>query len=265
MKRVLTSMLPQPHRSVPLSEAEANHAVRVLRLRDGEEVEALDGNGHAAVVLLRTRNGPPRLEFAAPRSASAEKPILSPAQEITPILLEMAVLKGDAMEWVIEKAVELGIRAIQPVLTAHTVVQLKNKGPEAFRIRWQKISDQALKQCGRLERLEILLPKSLEEAILVSSTDATHPRLWCDEAARDTAPYIQRWIQDQMNPSVKSLRLLIGPEGGWSDHERDLIARAPGDNTRAISLGSLVLRAETAALFSMSLAIGAWKARAAQS
>ena len=62
-------------------------------------------------------------------------------------------LKGDAMDWVVEKSVELGVRNLQPVVTDHTVVQMDKKGPKVV-ARWQKIADEALKQCGRLQRMD---------------------------------------------------------------------------------------------------------------
>ena len=67
----------------------------------------------------------------------------------------MAVLKGPSMEWVIEKSVELGVKLFIPVITDHTVVQFKSKGPEVFKERWQKIADQALKQCNRLKKWKL--------------------------------------------------------------------------------------------------------------
>jgi len=271
MKRVLCEKLPQPHQPTVLSEAEATHLTRVFRLKDGDRVEAMDGKGFHAAVTLRTRNGVPRLEFL-------EKPVSSSDEglQCVPVTLEMAVLKGDAMEWVVEKAVELGIQTLVPVVTAHTVVQLDKKGPEAFRERWQKIADQALKQCGRLDRLEIKTPVELQE-LLAGSSQA--PRLWCDESARDHAGSLFGRINSMVSStsntsgntsgdsaantadnssenssrdeSLRDVRILIGPEGGWSELERDILSRST--QNIPVSLGPLVLRAETAAIFALSL------------
>jgi 16S rRNA (uracil1498-N3)-methyltransferase len=304
MKRVLCEKLPQSHQPTVLSEAEATHLTRVFRLKDGDRVEAIDGKGFHAAVTLRTRNGVPRLEFL-------EKPVSSSDEglQCVPVTLEMAVLKGDAMEWVVEKAVELGIKTLVPVVTAHTVVQLDKKGPEAFRERWQKIADQALKQCGRLDRLEIKTPVKLEE-LLAGSSQA--PRLWCDESAREHAGSLFGRINSMTNSMANSMansttnstvnsatdststsgnglgnsaintadnssenssrdelaqsktspekfspaetsevRILIGPEGGWSELERDILSRS--SQNIPVSLGPLVLRAETAAIFALSL------------
>jgi 16S rRNA (uracil1498-N3)-methyltransferase len=265
LKRVLCQKLPEPHKPTPLPESEANHVTRVLRLRDGDLIEAMDGKGHAAVVTLRTRNGEPRLEFLdkSQTSPKISSPSVSTSagMQIVPAVLEVAILKGEAMEWVVEKAVELGISSLVPVITAHTVVQVDKKGPEAFRERWQKIADQALKQCGRLERMDVQTPVELES--LLTKT-GTAPRLWCDEVERERAVPLLKWLESrrpQMAPGSTSgadlqsstgpfLRILVGPEGGWSELERQLLIRS---GVQSISLGPLVLRAETAAIYTLSV------------
>lgn len=251
MRRILCPQLPKPNRPVTLPETEANHAVRVLRLKDGDTVEAIDGQGHSAPAILRTHGGPARLEVAGTASPAWIPPRSEAQGAVVPLVLEMAILKGDAMEWVVEKAVELGARALVPTVTAHTIVQVKSKGPEAFRDRWQKIADQALKQCGRLERLEVELPAKLEDLV------ARHPgatRYWCDEAAGADAPDLFSDLLE--NPGRPEIRLLIGPEGGWSEAERGLLAPA----ARKVTLGPLVLRAETAAVHGISLIAAAHRA-----
>jgi 16S rRNA (uracil1498-N3)-methyltransferase len=254
MKRILCPQLPKPHRPAILQETEANHAVRVLRLRDGDSVEAIDGQGHSTPAILRVRGGPPRLELASGVGRAAQPSTRTEAPgSVVPLTLEMAVLKGDAMEWVVEKAVELGVRRLVPVTTAHTVVQLKTKGPEAFRERWQKIADQALKQCGRLERLMIETPATLEETITRAPSSADSPRYWCDEAAGPSAADLSDKLVELNPSSFREARLLIGPEGGWSEEERQWLSGA----AHKIQLGPLILRAETAALYGVSQLVAA--------
>jgi len=257
LKRVLCQRLPEPHRPIELAEAEATHITRVLRLKDGDTVEALDGKGGAATATLRTRNGPPRLEFVE-KTATQE----NAETQLVSVVLEMAVLKGDAMEWVIEKAVELGIGTVVPILTAHTVVQMDRKGPEAFQERWQKIADQALKQCGRLARLEVKKPIAFEE-LLISPLSGV--RIWCDEMERAEAPQLLSWLEKTRSENLAPLHVLIGPEGGWSEKERGLLARELTAHSPPqlvmTSLGPLVLRAETAAVFAMSLLSSDFRAR----
>lgn len=254
MKRLLCPSLPTPQHPVQLPPTEADHALKVLRLRDGDEVVAMDGRGHAAQARIRvTGGGGAKLEFVAEAAGAsgpggAQQGWSAPA----PVVLELSILKGDAMEWAVEKAVELGASELVPLVTAHTVVQIKQKGPEAFQSRWQKIADQALKQCGRLERLEVRLPVGLEDHLAATSADGRRKvRLWCDETERQRAPELVNWLKSAPT-ELSELRLLIGPEGGWSAGERDLLAREPG--MVRVGLGPWVLRAETAALFTLSLA-----------
>ena len=246
MPRLLCPQLPKAHRPVTLPEAEANHALRVLRLRDGDTVEAIDGKGHAVPAILRTQpGGGARLELAGGASLQASTGhARTGADSVVPLVLEIAVLKGEAMEWVVEKAVELGVRELVPLLTDHTVVQVgRAKGPEAFQARWQKIADQALKQCGRLESLRVAAPTALDLALKLPGP-AT--RFWCDEKAGKGAPELGARL---LGPPVYEARLLVGPEGGWSARESERLA---GSGER-VSLGPLILRAETAALFATSL------------
>jgi 16S rRNA (uracil1498-N3)-methyltransferase len=248
MKRVLSPRgLPSPGRPVELQESEARHAIQVLRLRSGSLVEALDGKGHAAPARLLVRGETALLEHVEGAGPVARS---EPAGSVLPVTLELAALKGDAMAWAIEKAVELGAHELLPVLTDHTVVQVREKGPQAFRVRWQKIADQALKQCGRLESMEVLEPVALRDLLALHPSGDRSPRLWFDEEGRDQAPHLASWLSGR---SVPEARLLIGPEGGWSASERELLLR---DRAVRLSLGPLVLRAETAALFSLSVLAG---------
>jgi 16S rRNA (uracil1498-N3)-methyltransferase len=256
MKRILCEKLPAPHRPSLLPEKEAIHAIKVFRLKDGDLLEAIDGKGHGAVVRLRTRGGESRLEFV---EKDENHSINHSPNASVPLVLEMAILKGDAMEWVVEKAVELGASTLIPLVTAHTVVQVDKKGPEAFRERWQKIADQSLKQCGRLDRLEIKTPLELQ-TLLATSLPESSKRLWCDESERVSAPGLLNWLESTRSESRNELRILIGPEGGWSALERELLSR-DSRMTARVSLGPLILRAETAALFTLSLAASDFRER----
>lgn len=250
-KRLLCPNLPKPGHPTHLTENEAHHATRVLRLREGDIIEAMDGKGHHALATLRVKGGLPRLEYLETKECEA---LSRPKSPILPVILEMAVLKGDAMEWVIEKAVELGVTQVIPVLTDHTVVQIKSKGPEAFRDRWQKIADQALKQCGRLHKMQVELPIDLEDLLAAHSKSSPSIRLWCDEEGLGKSPHLLEWFRSHTHPKGTTFRLLIGPEGGWSSNERTLLSQESQlTQTFRIDLGPNILRAETASLFAISL------------
>lgn len=241
MKRVLLEKLPSSDRPTPLPDEEAHHLMQVLRVRNGERVEALDGKGARLAV---------EIEFLGKGKAQAHargEVERDPRLAALPVVLEMAVLKGDAMEWTVEKAVELGVRLFVPVLSAHAVVQIDRKGPAFYRDRWQKIADQALKQCGRLERMEVREPIALEDLLV----EKRGLRLWADEAARAESPHVfEALAAVEAKDRVRGVAILIGPEGGWSESERALLSRS---DCRSTSLGPWVYRAETAALFAASL------------
>lgn len=239
MRRVLCSQLPAPDRPVDLPQAEAHHLIQVLRARNGETVEALDGRGRAVVAKLELRGKSARLFYV-------EDVILRTQlwPQVLPLRLEIAALKGPAMEWTVEKAVELGVHTLAPVLTAHTVVQIGRKDPRSFQERWQKIADQALKQCGRLEAMKVELPRNLDD--LLASTDPVL-RFWCHEGERENSPFVLQGLAAQ-DLLKNGAAVLVGPEGGWSEAEIRLLQAS----AKPVSLGPLVLRAETAAVFAVS-------------
>jgi 16S rRNA (uracil1498-N3)-methyltransferase len=241
MKRVLVPTLPEVDRPVELPDDEAHHLVSVLRVRNGEKVEALDGKGAKCEAEVELA-GKGRARIRATSSITRD-----PSLSSLPITLEMAVLKGDAMEWTVEKAVELGVKTFVPVLSAHAVVQVDRKGPGFYRERWQKIADQALKQCGRLERMEVREPIELERLL----AEKRPLRLWADETSRAQSTSVSEALSSVApNDRSQGVSILIGPEGGWSDVERAFLSRSGCVST---SLGPWVLRAETAALFATSL------------
>ena len=240
MKRFIVEKLPAQGRPVPLSPEESRHALQVFRLQDGDAVEAIDGTGGACGARIRVGREVV-LEFTGTGRA------IDPASQVVPVTVELAVLKGDAMADAIQKCVELGASRLVPLLTEFTVVSLKGKGEGAFLARWRKIADQSLKQCGRLERLAISDPIELELLPRAASGEAA---FFCDEdaASEGGAPPMLEALAG-LKPSTP-VRLAIGPEGGWSDRDRDLLARS---GRRPVTLGPLVLRADTAVAFAVSL------------
>lgn len=220
-----------------LPEDEAHHLLQVLRVRNGESLECLDGKGRRVKAVVDFQ-GKGKASVQAAGAVETDPKLMS-----VPIQLEMAIIKGDAMEWTVEKAVELGVRTFVPVQTAHAVVQIEKKGPKAFQERWQKIADQSLKQCGRLERMIVQEPVSLEELLMTKRP----VRLWLDEAARATSPsMIEALNSAGASVITQGVSILVGPEGGWSDSERQFLTKS---SLPSVSLGPWVLRAETAALF----------------
>jgi 16S rRNA (uracil1498-N3)-methyltransferase len=240
--RVVSSVLPKPNEIVPLSNEESHYVSHVLRLSPGSIIEAISGSGQATMVKLvagNKKNDPWGIQAFDPEETRFSDPL-----ETVPITLYISVLKSEAMDWLIEKSVEIGVRSIQPVISERSLVHETKE-------RWQKRADQALKQCERLNRLEILPLAPWSEAFRKLSEDTTKglPHWVASEARRLEAPFLGKLLEIE---KPKSLNLWIGPEGGWSPSELDAYRRL---KVPEFSLGPLVLRAETAALSSLAIAI----------
>lgn len=256
MRRVLSPTLPKVGQRIEIEAHEAKHLTTVLRVREGDVIELLNGSGAKVQAKIQLQEKRLFVEGVSPVETN-------PKLNALPIHLRMAILKGDAMEWVIEKAVELGVQKITPLHTDYTVVQIQKKGADTFVERWQKIADQSLKQCGRLERLEIEMPMDLEQTFM----DPKGPTFWLDEALAHQgvqAEHLQVALEKTQTTATQPLSLLIGPEGGFSPAERERLLQLTSLNNSEINntamkrvhLGALILRAETAALMGISLIAG---------
>lgn len=220
---------------VDLDGAELRHA-RVRRLAVGEAVALFDGAGFACVA---------RIEHVGRAALRARVEALRPPREAeSPLALTLAVAlpKGDTLEWVIEKATELGVSAIQPFSSTHTLA-----APSAARqARWQHIARAAAKQCGRSVVPAVAAPLAFgavlhlpgEVRLLFAERDAAH-RL--ADIAPPTAP--------------AGALLVVGPEGGFADAE---LAAAAAAGFHLVGLGPRILRADTAAIAATALCQARW-------
>ncbi len=252
MRRALIDQLP--HKvglSVELPEGESRHLISVLRMKEGDEVELLDGTGVRATATLWHQGK--RVMAKLSTAPESDQTLMA-----KPIHLAMATLKNEAMEWAIEKAVELGVRTFTPIETEFSVIRMNKKGEGAFQERYQKFADQALKQCGRLERMQILPPVTLEQFLQGQTA-----MIWLDETLAKNAQTdlsLPHWLKQ--HAKGQDYVLLVGPEGGFSPAEKERLLRLSGltpPQNREINrlhLGSVILRAETAALFGISLLAG---------
>jgi 16S rRNA (uracil1498-N3)-methyltransferase len=209
---------------VVLAGEEMHHA-RVTRLREGEEIELFDGKGRTAMgrlVGLESSGWEVEIVGDAPIRESPRK-----------IVLAMAVINLDRFELVLQKATELGVVEIVPLLTDRLEIR-----PERFAgkgDRWRKIMLEAVKQCGRSAIPTLAENASLSKVLLRPGTKIVFD---ADHAAARPA--------EVLDPLI----LLIGPEGGWSDEELRL-AEASGASFE--HLGPRRLRAETAAIVATAL------------
>ena len=231
MRRVIVKNIPAEGAEVELDRSEARHLTRVLRLGDGDKIEAIDGTGSRAVAVLciSGTGGRPVLKI--------EEHFAGAVPDNSALTVVLAVLKGGAMEWALEKCVELGVGTVVPLVTSRCVVKPSEKHLE----RWQRIADQALKQCGRGGRMDILHPVQLKDCRPGAGAVA-----YCDETPGGGGIQLLGWLDSsrEIVRSGRGIMIVIGPEGGWTDGEREKLAGC----CKRITLGPLVLRAETAAL-----------------
>ena len=212
---------PLPGELGPIAaQTQVRHRLkRVLRLDDGARLVLCDGAHSTQEVTWHGDRFEP---------AGAVQVQVGLAPELH---LAAGVLKGERQDWLVEKAAELGVDVFVPLLLDHGVVRVQDRADK--QARWQAIADGALEQCGRTWRMQVALPTTLE-AWLPGT-----PAHFADE----TGGASWRAITQQMHKDA--LRIAVGPEGGWSQHERTLFSdfKAVG-----VSIGPLVLRAETAGL-----------------
>ena len=249
MKRFLLEKLPdEKHPKVTLSSDEAHHATHVLRLKSGDLVIGLDGSGRSMLCELEVDREHIDLKVPSDHSLSSSESIRPLEKEIMPFTLEIGIPKSNAMKLIIEKCVELGVQSIQPIFTDRSVINPESKSKASFQQRWQKIADQALKQCERLHRLEVQQPLTFSEWTENAKKQKT-TRLWAYELleANDKSR-IESYIQNHTPPDT--LSFVIGPEGGWSDDEQKTLETL----ATPICLSTLVLRCETAVFLAVCFA-----------
>jgi 16S rRNA (uracil1498-N3)-methyltransferase len=213
---------------------EAHHLRRVLRLRPGAIVEATDGTGRLYTIrlaALEVEGGWGTIE------ASAQPVRESPCA----ITLAQAVLKGDRMSWLVQKATELGVSRIVPMETARVVA--RSAPGEARHARWERIAREAVKQCGRVVVPEIDRTRALAD---VTGEIGAHDAAWvCWEGGGQS---LAAAAADAGAPG--RLLLLVGPEGGFTAEE---VGLAEASGARLVSLGPRILRAESAGLTVVAL------------
>ena len=203
-----------------------HYLARVLRLAPGAEVTLFDGSGREAHATVTAVTGEHLVLAVEPPQAVA-----IPSSTVT---LVVALLKGEKMDWVIQKTTELGVDVIAPVVAARAVVKLEAHRRDSRNQRWHRIAAEAARQCGRADVPSIVLPAAVEHAFESVAGD------WRGFLDPDGEP-----LDLGALPPAGAWAVAVGPEGGWSDEER---AAALRSGWKPISLGPRVLRAETAAI-----------------
>jgi 16S rRNA (uracil1498-N3)-methyltransferase len=227
---------------VPLDPPQAHYLLHVMRLGAGDPV-----------LLFNGRDGEwrGRLEQAGKRAVAVRLEEQTRSQTVAGDLhYWFAPLKHSRLDYMAQKAVEMGAARLQPVITRHT---------QAARINLERIQANAVEaaeQCGILTLPDIGAPCPLDRAL----ADRAPGRLliFCDEDAEVKDPVAA--LQERWSTAVQPLALLVGPEGGFAEDERALLLGAP--NVLRLALGPRILRADTAAVAALSLVqavLGDWR------
>ncbi len=224
-----------------LTGDEARHCAQVTRHRVGDQVVIFDGAGRKAEAQIDTLG-----KAEVHLTVLAEQQISPPRR---PITLLQAVTKGDTFEWIIEKAVELGVRRIVPVITERTIVRLDARDAAKKHEKWQRVVLEACKQCGQAWLPEITAPLPLPAALEVAKPDRVRLVASLDPKARRLRGILSE-AHDEAGFSPLNFAVAIGPEGDFSPAEYEMLASRGWD---AWSLGELVLRSETAAVCALSI------------
>lgn len=226
-----------PGQHIVLPADTSNHLLRVLRLSVGDTVSLFNGDGHdyAARILSAARSGA-EAEILSAAIMSSESPLR--------VHLGQALARGEKMDWVLQKATELGVAAITPLVTRRSEVKLSADRAGKRLHHWQGVVTAACEQSGRA-----MLPavNGIHKLGDWCSMDDHMPGWYLD-------PLAENGVDALALPPAASIRLAIGPEGGFDDLD---IATLTASGFRGLRLGPRILRTETAGL----VAIAALQAR----
>lgn len=224
LARVYTNQALAVGEAVTLEEGPAKHLMTVLRHQAGDSVIVFNGDGAEYVGQIQP-------------AARAKECVIELEQQTTPMVespievhLIQAIGRGERMDWVVQKATELGVSRITPIFTERTGVKLDAKRQTQRQMRWQAIAIGACEQSGRVRVPRVDAPIELSRWSCSSET----PTFYLDPLADTTLSTLQK---------LDHMALIIGPEGGLSPSEIDALKH---DGAQALRLGPRVLRTETA-------------------
>src|SRR2546423_4878690 len=233
--------------SLVLAGAEAHHARDVLRLQPAGRVVVFNGRGHeiTAEIAKVTRD-----EILLRKMHEARVPPL-PCR----ITLAQAIPKGKNMDLIVQKAVEIGAAEIAPLISERTIVDLDKREAEQKQAKWQQIAIEAAKQCGQNWLPTVHAPKKLKEFFASAETTASPARtdLRLIGSLQPDAIHLKKILgeyTEQHRDRPKNVLMLVGPEGDFTPAE---LALAKSNGCLPITLGPIILRVETAAIYCLSV------------
>ena len=211
----------------------ANHITRVLRLRSGDALTVFDGNGgEFAARIEEFRKDAVVVALEEHRPLDRESPLT--------LTLAQGISRGERMDWIIQKATELGTSRIVPLFTKRSMVRLDERQAERKLQHWRAIAVAACEQCGRNKVPELATPSDFFDVLPADSSGTTRLLL---------SPTGDLRIED-LQAVGQAITVLIGPEGGLEDVEQEAALAA---GFKAVRLGPRVLRTETAAIAALTI------------
>jgi 16S rRNA (uracil1498-N3)-methyltransferase len=214
---------------ITLPDGAAAHLLRVLRLGVGDGCVVFNGDGHdydARIVAADKRGG--ELEITAARAVSGESPLR--------IVLVQGIARGEKMDWIVQKATELGVAGFVPVSSERSEVRLDGERAARRLAHWRSVVVAACEQSGRATLPEVASPQPLAAAL--PHLPQASLRLTLDPEAADS-------IATLPDPDARPVVIAVGPEGGWSSRDRAILADAGFGGMR---LGPRILLTETAGM-----------------
>jgi len=224
-----------------LSGAEAHHAGDVLRMKRGDRAVLFNGRGREITAEIVDLSGD---EVHFRRLQETETPPFR-----CRITLGQAVAKGKNMDLIVQKAVEIGAAEIAPLISERTIVDLDKKEAEQKKAKWQQIAIEAAKQCGQNWLPQVNAPRKLKDFF----SDAANFDLRLIGSLQPDAIHLKKILgdyTDQHRDRPKSVLMLVGPEGDFTPAE---LALAKTHGCLPITLGPIILRVETAAIYCLSV------------
>ncbi len=223
--------------TVLLSEAESKHLQTVLRLLPGDSIELMDGVGGVYTASI--------LKVAKRVTAEILAVVEVAKEEAVPLWVCQGVLKSKKMDLVIQKCTELGVHRFVPIVSSRCQGRFNDPQARKKYERWHRISEESCKQCGRSRPMEIIQPVGVKDFLLKQEQESSGQKLlfWEEEKVRLLGDISSL-------EECKKVQILIGPEGGFTADEVEL---ASGAGWKCVSLGSRILRAETANFASVAI------------
>lgn len=231
MRRFFINPTKIQQSSALITDQEARHISMVLRLKPGNAIELFNGEGMIYQAEITAINkSTVETKILSSRSHQDEAPFLSVAQ---------ALIKGSKMDLIIQKATELGVSNLWPTINQHCAVTSASSSQIG---RWQRIAHESCKQCDRPTPMLVHAATPLSQLLAEAEEFSTKILFWENESTTS--------LQDIDLQSPERVLLLIGPEGGFSTQEAEAAIK---HGFKPVSLGTRMLRAETAAIAAISI------------